>query len=91
MRPDHVHGAGEQAVGIGDIQDRRWGGARFTTVTYEDLELVADVFGTEIMHLGVGQRREIVVGHQRLLSNDLSPDHLHSLPRPRRPCGRLPF
>src|ERR1022692_3521782 len=42
--PDHVHGAGEHAVGIGDIQDRRWGGARFTTVTYEDLELVADVF-----------------------------------------------
>jgi hypothetical protein len=45
-------------------------------VTDDNLELVTDVLGAEVMHLGAGQWREVVVHHEDTLSHLLKANAL---------------
>ena len=58
-----VDRAREHPVRVTDVEHRRRGRVVRAAMSDEDLELVTDVLGPEVMHLGVGERRVIVRRH----------------------------
>ena len=63
---DNVDGGAEEAVGVGQVQDGGAGGGPGllgSAMTHEDLELIADLIGPQVVDLGSGERRPVVT-HQ---------------------------
>jgi hypothetical protein len=59
--PDGIHGGTEHPVGVGHVDHGGRLGAIGRTVADEDLELIAHQRRVQVVDLGVGQRRPVVV------------------------------